>query len=136
LHCVHACGCAHLLSPEMAAEASDRDTKDTCDVFLSHAGEQKKAYVDCLYQILVRMGWRGAAKHQQQCIEVFLDQHELQPGATAWAVIEEKARTCRIGGAHVHYHCIYRNTPPWFAQARHELFQSPQNAVRAHECDR
>jgi hypothetical protein len=92
--------CPHLLSPEMAAEARDRGTKGACDVFLSHAGEQKKAYVDCLYQILVHVGGRGLAKPRQRCIEVFLDQHGLQPGATAWAVVEEKARNCRIGESH------------------------------------
>jgi hypothetical protein len=76
------------------------DPQDVCDVFLSHAGEQKKAFADCLYQLLVRAGGRG--KQQGQSINVFMDQHSLQLGDQPWAVMEEKARTCRIGGAHEH----------------------------------
>jgi hypothetical protein len=84
----------------MATESASLDANDVCDVFLSHAGEQKKAIVDCVYQILVRLG--GSRKRRDQRVTVFLDQHSLQFGVTPWEVMERTAQTCRIG-APCHY---------------------------------
>jgi hypothetical protein len=91
----------------MAGTQSARGTTGVCHVFLSHAGEQKKSYVDCLHQLLVREGGRG--QRRNQCINVFMDQHSLEPGIPAWAVIEENARSCRIGGAHEHGRFLLRS---------------------------
>jgi hypothetical protein len=79
----------------MADTSSSHDSNDVCHVFLSHAGEQKKAFVDCMHQLLVREGSRG--KRRDQCINVFLDQHSLKAGSSAWSVIKEKAQTCHVG---------------------------------------
>jgi hypothetical protein len=78
-------------------------SKDVCHVFLSHAGEQKKTFVDCLHQLLVREGRRGTQRNQ--CINVFLDQHSLEAGNNAWAAIEEKAQTCLVGTASIKRPC-------------------------------
>jgi hypothetical protein len=91
----------HVVPPLVCrvAMAAVLDTKlandGVCDVFLSHAGEQKKYIVDCMYQLLVREGGRGRQRSHR--LNVFLDQHSLELGGTAWAVMEEKAATCRIG---------------------------------------
>jgi hypothetical protein len=79
----------------MAAELATLATNAVCDVFLSHAGEQKKSFVDCVYQLLTHVGGRGWQRSHR--INVFLDQHSLKPGNPAWAVMDEKAATCRIG---------------------------------------
>jgi hypothetical protein len=72
------------------------DVCDVCDVFLSHAGEQKKGIVDCVYQILVRLGG-SRRKRRNQCVKVFLDQHSLPFGVTPWEVMKRTAGECRIG---------------------------------------
>jgi hypothetical protein len=84
-----------MAADELGTAFATLDTDEVFDVFLSHAGEQKKSYVDCLYQILVRAGGRG--KQRTECFKVFLDQHELALGVTPWKVMEHAARTCRIG---------------------------------------
>jgi hypothetical protein len=69
-----------MAADELGDECSPPGSNHEFDVFLSHAGEQKKAFVDCLYQILVRAG--GMGKQHTECFKVFLDQHELQLGVT------------------------------------------------------
>jgi hypothetical protein len=88
----------------MATESASLEAHDVCDVFLSHAGEQKKAIVDCVYEILVRLG--GSRNRRNQCVTVFLDQHSLQFGVTPWEVMERTARTCRIGVPFHHGRCL------------------------------
>jgi hypothetical protein len=106
--------------PDMAGTQSTGDTSNVCHVFLSHSGEQKSSYVDCLHQLLVREGGRG--QRRNQCINVFMDQHSLEPGSTAWAVIEENARNCRIGGACAHSRFRFRSKcTQSIAQAAPEL---------------
>jgi hypothetical protein len=84
---------------DMAADVGSKlatpGGEDLFDVFLSHAGEQKKTFVDCLHQILVRAGGRG--EHRTERFNVFLDQHALQFGVAAWEVMQHAARTCRVG---------------------------------------
>jgi hypothetical protein len=84
----------------MATHSASLDANAACDVFLSHAGEQKKGIVDCVYQLLVRLG--GSGKRRTQCVKVFLDQHSLQFGVTPWEVIVHTARTCRMGAPFCH----------------------------------
>jgi hypothetical protein len=84
-----------MAADELGTAFATLETNEVFDVFLSHAGEQKKAYVDCLYQILVRAAGRG--KQRTECFKVFLDHHDLPFGVTAWKLMEHAARTCRIG---------------------------------------
>lgn len=49
-------------------------SKKKCDVFLSHAGEQKREHVDCVHTI---------AKYILPGVSVFLDQHSLEFGDDA-----------------------------------------------------
>jgi hypothetical protein len=58
------------------------------DAFLSHAGEEKKEFVDCLNTIL---------KHAGSNLNIFMDERSLQPGDDGWDVIELAARTSRVG---------------------------------------
>jgi hypothetical protein len=62
------------------------------DVFLSHAGEQKLAFVDCLYTLL---------KNQlPDDISVFMDEHSLEPAdPSPWETIVHAARHTRVGKA-------------------------------------
>jgi hypothetical protein len=73
------------------------DPKDACDVYLSHAGEQKKTFVDCLFQLLECSA--GVKGKRQRLLKVFLDQHSLTIGDrfTPWEVMEYEARHCSIG---------------------------------------
>jgi hypothetical protein len=108
-----------------ACGTSTRDTNGACHVFLSHAGERKKSFVDCLHQLLVREGGRG--QRRKQCINVFMDQHSLEPGMKAWATIEEKAQSCRIGGANEHGRFLLRKkcTPStWGKRSTYSCVQS------------
>jgi hypothetical protein len=103
----------------MAGTPSARDTAGVCHVFLSHSGEQKKSYVDCLYQLLVREGGRGQRRNQR--INVFMDQHSLEPGSTAWAEIEKNARSCLIGGAHKHGRFLLRSNCTQSTASAHRM---------------
>jgi hypothetical protein len=106
-------------APDMAGTQRTRDATGVCHVFLSHAGEQKKSYVDCLHQLLLREGGRG--QRRNQCINVFMDQHSLKPGGTAWAVVEENVRNCRIGGAQEHGLVLFRSNCTPSAAFAHQM---------------
>lgn len=60
---------------------------DVYDVFLSHAGQQKKGFVDILNTVLLST----PAK-----IKVFLDQHSLNPGHHGWETIVSAANSARV----------------------------------------
>ena len=58
-------------------------------VFLSHAGEQKKVFVDSLYHVLTEEG-----------ISVFMDEPSLVPGTPeAWDSIVEALQTAAVGAS-------------------------------------
>jgi len=59
----------------------------TYDVFLSHAGEQKKPIVDAMHTLL----------RQVPGVSVFMDEHSLVPGDEGWDVIVDAARGARVG---------------------------------------
>ena len=61
--------------------------EEKCDVFLSHAGEQKKDFVDLIYAWLTEV-------HQLKC---FLDEHDLRPGDQAWLQMEKSLRLASVG---------------------------------------
>jgi hypothetical protein len=81
-------------SSEAAASGSTAAMRDAVgarqyDVFLSHAGEKKGDFVDCLNAILKNnVGAR---------VRVFMDEHSLEAGDHAWGEIEAAARNARIG---------------------------------------
>jgi hypothetical protein len=58
------------------------------DVFLSHAGEQKPVFVDCLHTILTNVGAK---------VSVFMDEHSLEPGDHGWDEIDAAANTAHLG---------------------------------------
>ena len=58
-------------------------------MFLSHAGEQKKVFVDFLYHVLTEEG-----------ISVFMDEPSLVPGdPNAWDSIVEALEAAAVGVA-------------------------------------
>ena len=57
------------------------------DVFLSHAGEQKKEFVDTVCTLLTEV----------HSIRTFVDEHELQPGDAAWPAMEAALREAAVG---------------------------------------
>ena len=60
-------------------------------VFLSHAGEQKKIFVDVLYHVLTEEG-----------MSVFMDEHSLAPGTPeAWQSIVGALNSAAVGVARV-----------------------------------
>lgn len=58
-------------------------------VFISHAGEQKKVFVDVLHSFLEIEG-----------ISSFVDEYDLVPGNKNWAAIEKALKEATVGKAH------------------------------------
>ena len=56
------------------------------DVFLSHAGEQKRCFVDYLREFLDR-----------EEVSHFLDEYSLQPGDKAWPTIVQALEGAAVG---------------------------------------
>ena len=72
----------------MACAAS---SMSQASVFLSHAGEQKKVFVDVLYHLLT-----------EERIRVFMDEPSLVPGTPeSWNTIVRNLKTAAVGGPSV-----------------------------------
>ena len=71
------------------ALSSVASPRSQTSVFISHAGEQKKGFVDVLYHALTEEG-----------ISVFVDEHSLVPGTPeAWESIIEALTAAAVGVA-------------------------------------
>ena len=62
------------------------------DVFLSHAGEQKKDFVDLIHAWLTEV-------YRLKC---FLDEHSLRRGDYAWLQMEKSLRLASVGQTFLH----------------------------------
>jgi hypothetical protein len=71
---------------KLQATMSGFDGKDS-PVFIAHAGEQKLTFADYVYVLLRRI-------HK---LEVFLDEHSLEPGRYAPTVMKKKLEAAAVG---------------------------------------
>ncbi len=78
--------CKHTLLLLQAMQRGD-GAEDECDVSLSHAGEQKKNFVDLMHAWLTEL-------YHQNC---FLDEHSLRRGNHSWLQMEKSLRSASVG---------------------------------------
>ena len=76
----------HMLLLLQATQRGD-GTEAKWDVFLSHAGEQKKDFVDLMHAWLTEV-------HRLKC---FLDEHSLRRGDFSWEQMEKSLRLAAVG---------------------------------------
>ena len=81
------------MTPRCRAQPTYTRTQELrYDVFLSHAGEQKHAFVDLVYEHL-----RLVRQASGSDFQVFMDDSSLRGGHQAWPKIVKAANQCRIG---------------------------------------